>query len=54
MSFTREEYDVLIAAAEVYPVGYGDEYAVDLENNRYAHSPVQLPALLAECPAACC
>lgn len=54
MSFTAEEYDVLIAAAEAYPAGYANVYAVDLESGDVAGLPGELPEILAAHPGAFC
>jgi hypothetical protein len=53
MTFTADDYDVLIAAAEAYPPGYGFVYAVD--GGRAAEvCPVNLPGYLEKHPNALC
>jgi hypothetical protein len=52
--FKPEEYDVLIAAAEAYPSGFGFVYAVTRDRCRVERTPVGLEGFLEQHPDAQC
>jgi hypothetical protein len=52
--FKPEEYDVLIAAAEPYPSGFGFVYAVTRDRCRVERTPVGLEGFLEQHPDAQC